>query len=289
MNSVLMKEYIEKIEKCLDDFIPENHSAVCEAMRYSISAGGKRIRPVLTLEFCRICGCDYEKALPFACAVEMIHTYSLIHDDLPCMDDDDMRRGRPSCHKQFGEDIALLAGDALLTYAFPVIMSAEFDSDKKVKAAAYLAEKSGFDGMIGGQLMDLQNENSDGVNENDLSNTDKLKTGALIKAACVLGCIAAGADEKQISAAEEYAENIGLAFQIVDDILDVTADEEQLGKPVGSDKEQGKNTYVTFYGIEQAKNLAAQLSTKAKEALDIFGNEADGLKNFADSLLGRNF
>lgn len=261
-------------------------SRMTEAMSYSLENGGKRIRPVLTLEFCRLCGGDPEKALPYALAVEMIHTYSLIHDDLPCMDDDDMRRGKPSNHKVFGYADALLAGDALLTFAFEVLLSASDDPAKLAKAGAVLARAAGCSGMIAGQVMDLQNEGVSAPLET-VTKTDKLKTGEMISAAAVLGCIAAGGSDEKIAAAEGYARNIGLAFQIVDDILDVTGDEAALGKPIGSDGENGKSTYVSLLGLEKSGELAIELDEKAKAYLSVFGDEAGFLKELADRLSSR--
>lgn len=261
-------------------------SRMTEAMSYSLENGGKRIRPVLTLEFCRLCGGDPEKALPYALAIEMIHTYSLIHDDLPCMDDDDMRRGKPSNHKVFGYADALLAGDALLTFAFEVLLSASDDPAKLAKAGAVLARAAGCSGMIAGQVMDLQNEGVSAPLET-VTKTDKLKTGEMISAAAVLGCIAAGGSDEKIAAAEGYARNIGLAFQIVDDILDVTGDEAALGKPIGSDGENGKSTYVSLLGLEKSGELANELDEKAKAYLSVFGDEAGFLKELADRLSSR--
>lgn len=257
--------------------------AMLEAMGYSLENGGKRIRPILTLEFCRICGGDVRKALPYALAVEMIHTYSLIHDDLPCMDDDDMRRGKPSSHKVFGEANALLAGDGLLTLAFEVLLSADDDPAKLVKAGAELAKAAGCSGMIAGQVMDLENEGRSASLE-EIKATDKRKTGELIRIAALLGCICAGASEEQINAAEKYCAGIGLAFQIVDDILDVTGDEAVLGKPIGSDGENEKSTYVSLLGLDKSTEYAAELTENAKSGLDIFGDEAEFLKELADRL-----
>ena len=259
-----------------------------EAMSYSLENGGKRIRPALTLEFCRICGGDVKSAVPFALAVEMIHTYSLIHDDLPCMDDDDMRRGKPSNHKVFGYANALLAGDGLLTLAFETLLSApDLSFEQKAKAGLELAKAAGCAGMIAGQVMDLENEGKKAALD-EVSATDRLKTGELIRAAALLGCIAAGADEEKKKAATEYCDNIGLAFQIVDDILDVTSDDITLGKPVGSDSENEKSTYVSLLGLEKSKEFADELTQKAKAALEIFGKEKDFLAQLADKLASRN-
>lgn len=255
-----------------------------EAMRYSLLAGGKRIRPVLVLEFCRLCGGTWEHALDFAAAIEMVHTYSLIHDDLPCMDNDDMRRGKPSCHKAFGEATALLAGDALLTKAFEMLSKAELPPERIVKAAAILSRCAGIDGMIGGQAVDLLNE----VQAPDFSTlelTCRLKTAALLQAACLLGTAAAGSDQ-MADKAREYGLNLGLAFQIVDDILDVTGDSALLGKPVGSDAENGKTTFVTLCGLEKARELAEKYSRGAVEVLAQIPGSED-LSRLTEQLLLR--
>lgn len=280
--------YLEMINKRLDELLIKssyNDDIVCDAMRYSVENGGKRIRPVLVLECCRITGGDIEKALDFACALEFIHTYSLIHDDLPCMDDDDMRRGKPSCHKQFGEEYALLAGDALLTYAFEVIANSGFEGDKKAKAVLCLAKNSGFNGMIGGQVVDLRSEGVS-ISYERLKTMHALKTGCLIKCACQLGCIASGADNEVTASLVSYAENIGLAFQIVDDILDVTGTEEELGKPIGSDAESDKTTYVTLFGLEKAQVMADEATDNALKSI---GNIKDNefLLTLAKTLASR--
>ncbi len=289
-------EYAALINEAADKYVSEKAfagressglSEMLKAMAYSLKNGGKRIRPMLTLEFCRICGGCFEKAIPFALGAEMIHTYSLIHDDLPCMDDDDMRRGKPSSHKVFGEANALLAGDSLLTLAFETVLSADGVCDEaKVKAGLELAKAAGCSGMIAGQVMDLANEGRSAPLE-DIKETDRLKTGEMIMVSCVMGCIAAGADEEKIKAAEIYSENIGLAFQIVDDILDVTSDEETLGKPVGSDNENEKSTYVSLLGLEKSAEYAEKLTDKAKESLKIFGDEGEFLFQLADMLASR--
>ena len=265
----------------------EGLKVMLEAMAYSLNNGGKRIRPMLTLEFCRVCGGDYTKAVPLALAAEMIHTYSLIHDDLPCMDNDDMRRGKPSSHKAFGEANALLAGDSLLTFAFETALSApEIDDRKRCAAALELAKAAGCSGMIAGQVMDLANE-AKSVSVDEIKATDRLKTGEMIRVSALLGCIVAGADEEKIKAAEKYCENIGLAFQIVDDILDVTSDEATLGKPIGSDSENEKSTYVSLLGLEESAQYARELTERAKSALDIFGCEGEFLSELADKLSNR--
>lgn len=278
--------YLDEINSALKEYLPAADDVVSQAMRYSVENGGKRIRPALLLEFCRVCGGDYKKAVPFACALEMIHTYSLIHDDLPCMDNDDFRRGKPSCHIAFGEEYALLAGDALLTLAFETAMKSNLSAEITVKAAKELAKAAGVMGMVGGQVLDLQNEGRK-VGVSDLQKTDELKTGELIRAACVLGCVCAGADDKKIAAAEKYAHDIGIAFQIVDDILDVTSDEETLGKPIGSDEENQKSTYVSLLGIEKSRKTAEELTLNAQKALDAFDGDVSSLKDFAEKLKNR--
>ena len=279
-------DFLTKINEALEQYLPQSDDIVSEAMKYSVRNGGKRIRPVLTLEFCKACGAEPEKALPFACAVEMIHTYSLIHDDLPCMDDDDYRRGKPSCHIAYGEANALLAGDALLTLAFETVVKADVPAENVVRAVKELSYSAGILGMVGGQVLDLQNENK-ALTLGELEQIHNLKTGELIRVACVLGCIAAGADEEKIKAAEAYAKGIGLTFQIVDDILDVTSDAETLGKPIGSDAENQKTTYVSLLGIEKSKEVAAELTQKAKEVLAVYDENTEALSELADNLLIR--
>ncbi len=278
--------YTDEINSALEDYLPSGDDIVSRAMRYSIRNGGKRIRPLLVLEFCKICGGEYKKAMAFACALEMIHTYSLIHDDLPCMDDDDYRRGKPSCHIAYGEANALLAGDGLLTLAFETAASADLPAEKIVKGISQLSKAAGICGMIGGQVMDLLNEGKS-VGVDILKSTDELKTGELIRVACVLGCIAAGADDSKIKAAEKYAAGIGLAFQIVDDILDVTGDEKSLGKPVGSDKENEKSTYVSVLGLEKSRQTVEQLTDSAKASLSAFSGDTGFLRDFADKMMNR--
>lgn len=288
-----LDELSDMVNRKLEDYM--NHvlagaagqRKVAEAMAYSISAGGKRIRPVLTAEFCRVCGGAVEAALPAACALEMIHTFSLIHDDLPCMDDDDMRRGKPSCHVAFGEAQALLAGDALLNFAYEVISGGEgVPAETKIALIAELSKATGVNGMIGGQVIDTTFEGK--MTENELLNMYSMKTGALLKCACKMGCIAAGAGKGKISAAELYAEKLGLAFQIIDDILDVTGDEKLLGKPIGSDSGNGKTTYVTINGVENSRKAAETLTNEALSALDAFEN-TQFLKELTLFLLKRDY
>ena len=287
-NNILRND-VSLIERNLLSFLPGadcGQSSVVDAMEYSLSNGGKRLRPVLALEFARACGGDRNECLPLACAVEFIHTYSLIHDDLPCMDNDDMRRGKPSCHKQFNEETALLAGDALLTHAFDLIASCDLESDKKCEAVSLLAQNSGVNGMLGGQVIDLIFEKSSPTVK-DLLTVYRMKTGALISAACLMGCISAGADEKQMEAASQFAYSLGVAFQIQDDILDIVGDESVLGKPVGSDAENEKSTYATIVGIEKAKEDVKRLTDIAISSLDAF-EDSNFLKELALSLINRD-
>ncbi len=266
-----------------------DYSVVVDAMNYSTMLGGKRIRPTIVIEFSKACGEDAESALDYAAALEMIHTYSLIHDDLPCMDDDDMRRGQPSCHIKFGEANALLAGDALLTKAFSVAADNKFATpEQNVNAVKVLSECAGIDGMIGGQVMDLYFEGKETTAE-ILNKINKLKTGALIVAAAKLGCVAGNADAEKVQAAVEYAENIGKAFQIVDDVLDLIGDEAKLGKPVGSDSDNGKNTYAAIMGIENAKAEIKKLTDEGIKKLSVFGKKSKNLERLAYYLVDREF
>ena len=259
-----------------------------ESMRYSLLAGGKRIRPVLTLEFARLAGlADWKTALPMACALELVHTYSLIHDDLPCMDNDDLRRGRPSCHKAFGEATAMLAGDVLLTEAFEAIANAPACPQACVQAAKALGLGAGSRGMVYGQELDLKYE-ALAATEEQLRLIHRNKTGALINAAVQMGAAAAGADADQCRALEAYAYGIGLVFQIVDDVLDVTSTPEQLGKPIGSDSENGKTTFATLYGVEGTMALAQRVNEKTCSALrETFGEKSAFLEQLAQQLLTR--
>ena len=263
-------------------------STVLEAMKYSVSNGGKRIRPILAVEFAKVCGGDEKSALDFGCAVEMIHTYSLIHDDLPCMDNDDIRRGKPSCHIAFGEDTALLAGDALLTEAFMTLSAVNNVPAKNiVRAVSYLAAYAGINGMVGGQVLDLQFEKSEPTID-EILKMYSLKTCGLIKAACVLGCLASNVyDENKITAAIDYAESLGIAFQIQDDILDIEGDVVSLGKPIGSDTKNDKSTAVKYFGLEKSKELVKEYTDKAISALSQFENSTETLKQLAFMLVDR--
>lgn len=284
--------YLEMINRRLTALLPVctyDAPDVCDAMRYSLDGGGKRIRPVLLLESCRLCGGDVADALDFACALEMIHTYSLVHDDLPCMDDDDMRRGKPACHIAFGEATAVLAGDALLTQAFAAAANSEAAKKtpaRALEAIALLSKYAGAEGMIGGQAVDLQSEGKT-IALSRLQTMDSLKTGALMRAACEIGAVLAGADDEKRTALVRYAEALGQAFQIVDDILDVTSDVQTLGKPIGSDAELQKSTYVSLLGLDRAKAAARDCTAAAIEALAVFGEDAAFLRSLAENLMTR--
>ena len=275
------REYGAAIERELDEGIGKSegelYQTVTDAMRYAALGGGKRLRGMLTLEFCRLgCG-EYSRALPFAGAIEMIHAYSLIHDDLPCMDNDVLRRGKPTCHVQFGEANALLAGDGLLTRAFESALSrcdwTRIGYERGVRALSLLAQMAGADGMVGGQVIDLRFEKEGGVTIDILRRLHALKTGALIRAACGMGALVGGMDEKRIELADRYARELGLAFQIVDDVLDETSTPEELGKSIGKDKKSGKTTYVTLYGIEGAMQLAHECTGRAEGLMREMGIE----------------
>ncbi len=257
----------ERVDAALSRLFTENapYKRLTDSMRYSLLAGGKRIRPVLTLKFCAISGGDPEAALPLALAVEMIHTYSLIHDDLPCMDDDDLRRGRPTNHKVYGEGRATVAGDALQAAAFETALAAPLPPERAVRAARYLASCAGEKGMCGGQELDTAEDSARTLE--DLTLINDLKTGAMLRAACVLGVIAAGGSDAQIAAAELYGLHLARAFQIRDDILDITSTEEELGKPIGSDERNRKPTYASILGVPAAESLVLRETEEAKRAL----------------------
>ena len=289
-----LKSCVDLIERSLTYFLPKEgtkQELVSKAMSYSTLSGGKRVRGVLILKFCEAMGGNMQNALPLASAIEMIHASSLIHDDLPCMDDDDMRRGKPSCHVAFDEATALLAGDALINLAFGVVCSEEsagmIGAENAVRASRVLSEYVGVDGMIGGQVVDLISEGKQ-IDLDTVMYIHKLKTCALIQAAVSMGCIAAGKDDKTIKKAAEYGYNLGLAFQIVDDILDVEGDEKLLGKPIGSDSEQDKCTYVTIAGLEKAKEDAKAYTQKAIDVLKELGITDKFLYDLTNMLLSRN-
>ena len=267
-----MEEYHAMVEDFLADhpaLLQTPYRRLLEAMRYSLLAGGKRLRPILTLEFCRLCGGDVRAALPAACGVEMLHTYSLIHDDLPCMDDDDLRRGKPSNHKVFGECTAVLAGDALQAFAFETVLSAPLPPERTVRCAQLLADAAGHAGICGGQQLDLEWEGRT-LDRGELMEVHLRKTSALIRAACLMGVAAAGGTAEQAAAARRYADALGLAFQIRDDMLDVIGDEATFGKPIGSDKAEEKTTFVDLIGLEGCENEVVRLTEEAIEALSVF-------------------
>lgn len=279
----------ERIEQALRavfrGYVP--HADLYDAMNYSLLAGGKRIRPILTLECCRLCGGTDTAALSLACAVEMIHTYSLIHDDLPCMDNDELRRGKPTNHMVYGEATAVLAGDALLTASFETALGAGayLPAQQVTKALEVLAVAAGPAGMVGGQALDMAGEGH-ALTLSDVEELQKLKTGALITAAAELGVIAAGGGEEERTAVRSYAQKLGLAFQIRDDMLDVTGDQDSLGKPIGSDAEAEKTTFVTLKGLEECGRMVERLTNEAIEALSGFP-ESWFLEELARVLVGR--
>ena len=279
------KAYIEDFLKSwYTRFHDEPQKELFEAMEYSLLAGGKRLRPYFAFEFCRLCGTDWKTAAPFAAAVEMIHTYSLIHDDLPCMDNDDFRRGRLTNHKVYGEAMAVLAGDALLTDAFAVAATAVLPDPRDLGfAISVLSECAGSLGMVGGQVLDIKAEQRE-CTEEEILNIQSRKTGALINAACVLGVIAGGGSEEQLSAASQFAGALGLAFQIRDDMLDVIGTEEEMGKGVGTD--DAKNTFVRLYGLEKCEELVNRYTQVAIDALDAF-EDTDDLIALAKALTER--
>ena len=284
------QEYLVRVNAALETacntYLPEE-SDVCRAARYSLLGGGKRIRAVLVLAVCDMLNGDAAAADQFAAAVEMLHCYSLIHDDLPCMDNDDLRRGKPSCHKAFGEATAMLAGDVLLTEAFDVIANVEAPAIVNVRAAKALGAGAGSRGMVYGQELDLKYE-ALAATEEQLRLIHRNKTGALINAAVQMGAAAAEAEKEKCSALEAYAYGIGLVFQIVDDVLDVTSTPEQLGKPTGSDSSNGKTTFATLYGVQEAMELARKLNESAcTELRRNFGERAEFLEQLAQQLLTR--
>ena len=295
-----MVEYQQEYERCralIEGRLEQFFTQVCpqrpllEAMRYSLLAGGKRIRPVLTIKFCEAAGGTAQSALDFACGVEMLHTYSLIHDDLPCMDDDDLRRGRPSCHKQFGETVATLAGDALQAAAFRTVLSAPgpwAGADAPLLAARFLAEAAGEEGMCGGQYLDTA-VHTVPCSAEELTVIHRGKTGALLRAACLMGVCAAGrgTQEDAVAAAGQYADALGMAFQIRDDVLDATATTQVLGKPAGSDAAKEKVTFVTLLGVEECGKLVRTYTEKAKAALAGAFDETGFLCWLADRLAER--
>jgi len=293
-----LKSYLKKMQQLVDEalekYLPPNNelpSSIHEAMRYSMFAGGKRVRPVLMLAACEAVDGDISKALPAACAMEMIHTYSLIHDDLPAMDNDDFRRGKPTNHKVFGEATAILAGDALLTEAFILLSNPEFTRgippDILLRVVHEIAVCAGSRGMIGGQVVDMESEGKKDIDFATVQYIHTHKTGALIKASLKCGALLGGADGKRLDAVTRYGEAVGLAFQIADDILDIEGTTEQIGKDAGSDQARGKATYPAMVGIAESKQRASELVETAVESLAGFGAKADPLREIATYIVKR--
>ena len=283
-----MDTYRQEVETylsgCFTDMsLPQK--TILDAMRYSLLAGGKRIRPVLLLEFCRLCGKGYHEAMPFAAAIEMVHTYSLIHDDLPCMDNDDYRRGRLTNHKVFGEAMAVLAGDALLTAAFDTAAHADAAPETIVQVVGILAAAAGEKGMVGGQVLDLEGENLH-LREDDIYTIHMLKTSKLIEAACCMGAAAGGASEAQMNAARVYAQALGLAFQVRDDMLDVLGDATKMGKATGMDA--NKSTFISLYGVGECAKIIERQTERAIDALSCF-DDCDFLTQMAKMLAFREY
>lgn len=295
-NDINLKTFVsdhrKRIDKALNSFLPKSTvrpKTLHKSMRYSLFAGGKRLRPVLCLAASEACGGDFANAIPAACAVECIHTYSLIHDDLPCMDDDDMRRGKPTNHKVFGESVAVLAGDALLTLAFEIISSTKpnkkYNNGDMVKE---LAITSGSKHLVGGQVLDLEGENEE-INSRTLQFIHSSKTAALLTSSLKLGAMSVGASQKKLSSLEEFGQCTGLAFQVIDDILDVTQSSETLGKSAGKDEAVNKATYPSIHGLEKSKKIAEKLTVKAIDALKPFKNNGKRLEELAHYLLDRDY
>ena len=285
-----LRDYAARVELRLSALVPDadpETARISEAMRYSLLGGGKRIRPYLTYAFARLAGGDPGTALDFGCALEMVHAYSLIHDDLPAMDNDVLRRGRPTCHVAYGEATAILAGDALLTHAFSVLSNTDAPDGAVRRATAELADAAGYAGMVGGQTLDMLTEGKT-VTRETLVKLQRLKTGALIRAACRLGCLSGGVfDGELYTAADRYAEKIGLAFQVIDDVLDGVGDPAMLGKSVGKDEASGKTTWLSLLGETGARAYATRLTDEAIAAVAPFDKEGR-LAALATLLLGRN-
>ena len=289
VNDMTANEYKKLVDSKLTEFFNPSgmsYDGLLESMHYSLTAGGKRIRPTLVLEFCRISGGDVEKALPVACAIEMLHTYSLIHDDLPCMDNDDLRRGKPTNHVVYGECTATLAGDALQAEAFGTIARSELPAENKIACVEILADAVGSDGMCAGQYLDMVGE-SKRLTEEELDDINSRKTGALLIAACRMGVAAAGGSGEMLEAAAHYGACVGAAFQIRDDILDVISTSEELGKPIGSDAQEHKNTYMALLGESKCMEMIEKLTNQAKSALCGAFDDTKFLCDLADSMVTR--
>ena len=289
----VLKEKIGYIEEILNEYMPKEEGyqqTIMEAMNYSLKAGGKRLRPILTLESCKAVGGKEEDAIPFAVAIEMIHTYSLIHDDLPALDNDDLRRGKPTNHMVFGDAMATLAGDALLNYAFEIMLSSSIDkedSNKYLKAINEIAKHAGIYGMIGGQVVDIESENKV-IEKKKLDFIHVNKTAAMIVGCMRAGAIIGGASEDELQRITKYGKNIGLSFQIVDDILDITGDEKTLGKPIGSDMENHKSTYPSLLGLEKSREIAKGLINDGKTSIEGLSSEVQFLNQLADYIVSRD-
>ena len=289
-----LKQRANQVESLLKEYMPSEEGyqkTIMESMNYSLSAGGKRLRPILTMEACKVVGGNVEDAIPFAMAIEMIHTYSLIHDDLPALDNDDLRRGKKTNHIVYGEDMAILAGDALLNYAFEVMLSNSIDKEnpnKYLKSINEIAKTSGIYGMIGGQVVDIQSENKQ-ISKEMLDYIHNNKTAAIIIGCMRAGAIIGDATQEQLEKITKYAKNIGLSFQIVDDILDIVGDESKLGKKVGSDIENHKSTYPSLIGLDESKNIAYELIQEAKESINSINKETKFLSDLADYIIDREY
>lgn len=289
-----LKAYTGMVDEALQKEVAQKDNiqfGIYQAMRYSLFAGGKRVRPVLALAACETVGGNVKDALPFAAALEMIHTYSLIHDDLPAMDDDDLRRGKPTCHKKFGEAMAILAGDALLNQAYQTMLRAAKDAKdpyRAMEAARIIAEAAGTEGMIGGQVAELAGADRE-VDEAYLKYVNARKTGALITASVMAGAVIGGADEAEVKQFEDYGHKLGLAFQIQDDILDVVGDEAVFGKPIGSDRENNKDNFVTMHGTVYCRELVKELTVQSVKALVPLEKKEGFLSKYAKMLLNREF
>lgn len=289
-----LKEKASFVEKVLKEYMPKEEGyqkTVIEAMNYSLSAGGKRLRPILTLEACKIVGGNEDEAIPFAIAIEMIHTYSLIHDDLPALDNDDLRRGRPTNHKVYGEAMGILAGDALLNYAFEVMLAGSINKEnpeKYLKAINEIAKGAGIYGMIGGQVVDVESENKQ-IKKEKLDYIHMNKTAAMMVGCMRAGATIGGANSEQMEEITKYAKNIGLSFQIVDDILDIVGDEAKLGKKVGSDIENHKSTYPSLLGLDKSKEIAHNLIDEAKKSIEKLSDDVDFLKGLAEYIIDREY
>ena len=276
-------QYAQLVDETLDKELPKPEgpaSRLYEAMRYSVFAGGKRVRPYLALRACEISGGSVEQAVYASCAVECIHTYSLIHDDLPALDDDDLRRGQPTCHRKFGEATALLAGDALLTFAFELVSKAGITLEKKARVMEILACRAGQSGMVGGQMADIIGEKSE-PNAELMHYIHMHKTADLITSAVLIGAVCGDADENMMRVWEEYGQNFGFAFQVTDDILDFSSTSEEMGKAVGKDADSGKQNSVVVLGYEEAVSLSKRLVCTAVDSLAFFGDRASDLTAFA--------